>query len=70
MNTVRESKMKCDAFWGLDEHSHKYMVEFRVEFSKKEVEELLPMPSSKGFEYFGQAVWASLVAQYEKHNKD
>ncbi len=65
MNTVRESKMKCDAFWGLDRHPHKYM----AEFSKKEVEELLPMPSSKGFEYFGQAVWASLVAQYEKHNK-
>ncbi len=57
--------MKCDAFWGLDGHPHKYM----AEFSKKEVEELLPMPSSKGFEYFGQAVWASLVAQYEKHNK-
>ena len=58
--------MRCNAFWGLaDSPPHKYM----VEFSKKEVEELLPMPSSKGFEYFGQAVWASLVAQYEKHNK-
>ena len=58
--------MKCDAFWGLDGPPHKYM----VEFSKKEVEELLPMPSSKEFEYFGQAVWGSLVAQYEKHNKE
>ncbi len=58
--------MRCEAWRGICEKPHRYM----VEFSKEEVEELLPMPSSKGFEYFGQAVWASLVAQYEKHNKD
>ncbi len=57
--------MRCEAWrWGWDK-PHRYT----VEFSKKEVEELLAMPSSKEFEYFGQAVWESLVAQYKKHKK-
>ena len=55
--------MKCDAFWGLDGPPNKYI----VEFSKKEVEELLLMPSSKEAEYFGQKVWGKLVSEYNKH---
>ncbi len=66
MNTVRESKMKCDAFWGGHWPPHKYM----VEFSKEEVEELASKSTSTlNYALFGAEVWASLVAQYEKHNK-
>ena len=55
--------MKCDAFWGLDGPPNKYI----VEFSKKEVEELLLMSSNKEAEYFGQKVWEKLVSEYNKH---
>jgi len=55
--------MKCDAFWVLDGPPNKYI----VEFSKKEVEELLLMSSSKEAEYFGQKVWEKLVSEYNKH---
>jgi len=58
--------MNCQGFWGLaDSPPHKYI----IEFNKKEVEELLLMPSDKRFEYFGQEVWGILVAEYERHNK-
>ena len=58
--------MKCNGFWGLaDSPPHTYTIEFK----KEEVEELLLMPSSKSFEYFGQEVWDILVAEYKRHNK-
>lgn len=59
--------MKCDAFWGLDGPPQKYI----LEFSKKEVEELASKSTSTlNYALFGAEVWASLVAQYKKHNEE
>ena len=59
--------MKCQGFWGLaDSPPHTYIIEFK----REEVEELLLMPlDGESLEYFGQQVWDTLVAEYERHNK-